>query len=164
MRKRVPYRENPGCARKKHLESPASGSTPPRRHRIRARPIFIPGRKIAAFTLTASYKDGAKIYTPDGQGTSSAQGLPANARRSSCARTAAHCRDCLASCKWRVCAEAAQKRRNSSFAALGQQSIAERQKSVVSINNFISIYIDFLEKPWYCIAIPKVRYSISKKA
>ena len=63
MRKRVPYRENPGCARKKHLESPASGSTPPRGHRIRARPIFIPGRKIAAFKLNAVYKDDAKIYT-----------------------------------------------------------------------------------------------------
>lgn len=164
MRKRVPYRENPGCARKRRLESPVSSSTPPRGHRIRARPIFIPGRKIAAFTLTAGYKDGAKIYTPDGQGTSSARGLPSNARRSSCARTAAHCRDCLASCKRRVCAEAAQKRRNSSFAAVGQQIIAEGQKSAISINIFISIYIDLLEKPWYCIVIPKARYSISKKA
>ena len=163
MRKRAPYRENPGCARKKHLESPASGSTPPRGHRIRAQPIFIPGRKIAAFTLTAGYKDGAKIYTPDGQGTSSAQGLPARARRSSCARTAAHCRDCLRHAE-RGRAEAAPTRRNSSFAAAGQQSIAERQKSVVSINNFISIHIDLLEKPWYCIAIPKARCSISKKA
>ena len=63
MRKRVPYRENPGCARKRRLESPASGSTPPRGHRIRARPIFIPGRKIAAFTLTAGYKDDTKICT-----------------------------------------------------------------------------------------------------
>ena len=63
MRKRVPYRENPGCARKRRLESPVSGSTLRRWRRIRARPIFIPGRKIAAFTLTAVYKDDTKICT-----------------------------------------------------------------------------------------------------
>ena len=63
MRKRVPYREDRGCARKRHSESPASISTLHRWRRKRARPFFIPGQKTTEPKLNTVHKDDTKIYT-----------------------------------------------------------------------------------------------------
>ena len=63
MRKRAPYRENPGFARKRRSGSPASASTLHRWRRIRTRPIFIPGQKTAEPKLNTVHKDDTEIYT-----------------------------------------------------------------------------------------------------
>ena len=63
MRKRVPYREDRGCARKRLSESPASISTLHHWRQKLARPFFIPGQKTAEPKLNTVYKDDTKIYT-----------------------------------------------------------------------------------------------------
>ena len=182
MRKRVPYRENPGCARKRRLESPVSGSTPPRGHRIRARPIFIPGRKIAAFTLTAVYKDDTKICTmqnaqvelgcilptPNAPGrlSNAHGGIPRMDRerrlrgaypRAYGAASGYEPQRTVAAAWYdaaRGCIGAAPGH-HPAFAAARRKSPAGRDKKAWHINIFISIHIDLLEKAWYCIAMSK---------